>query len=217
MCIVYRNVVKEKIMDAVAPKKKKNRVINEKQALEAVKTLIEWAGDDPKREGLIDTPKRVVKAYAEFFAGYNEDPEKILAKTFDDVKGYDDIVMLKNIDFQSHCEHHMVPIVGRVHIAYIPKKRVVGISKIARVVDVFAKRLQTQETMTQQISKSIQNYLKPKGVAVVIDAFHQCMTTRGVNKPNVSTITNSFIGEFKSNAQHREKFYAYLNKNDNIV
>ena len=201
-------------MDALAPKNKKNKVVSEKQALEAVKTLIKWAGDNPKREGLVDTPKRVIKAYEEFFAGYSEDPEKILKKTFDDVKGYNDIVMLKNIDFQSHCEHHMVPIVGRVHIAYIPKKRVVGISKIARVVDVFAKRLQTQETMTQQITNSIQSYLKPKGVAVVIDAFHQCMTTRGVNKPNVSTITNSFVGEFKTNSKHREKFFAYLNQND---
>tara|TARA_B100000989_G_scaffold298759_2_gene289653 strand:- start:4952 stop:5566 length:615 start_codon:yes stop_codon:yes gene_type:complete len=204
-------------MDALAPKNKKNKVVSEKQALEAVKILIQWAGDNPNREGLVDTPKRVIKAYKEFFAGYSEDPEEILKKTFDDVKGYNDIVMLKNIDFQSHCEHHMVPIVGRVHIAYIPKKRVVGISKIARVVDVFAKRLQTQETMTQQITNSIQNYLKPKGVAVVIDAFHQCMTTRGVNKPNVSTITNSFVGEFKNNGKHREKFFAYLNQNDSII
>tara|TARA_X000000950_G_C13745758_1_gene590474 strand:+ start:320 stop:934 length:615 start_codon:yes stop_codon:yes gene_type:complete len=204
-------------MDAVAPKKKQKKFVTEKQALDAVKTLIEWAGDNPNREGLKETPKRVVKAYSEFFSGYNDDPEKILSKTFDDVKGYEDIVMLKNINFNSHCEHHMVPIVGKVHIAYIPKKKVVGISKIARVVDVFAKRLQTQETMTQQISNSIQNYLRPRGVAVVIDAFHQCMTTRGVFKPNVSTITNSFIGEFKSNASHREKFFAYLNKNDNIV
>lgn len=204
-------------MDALAPKNKKSKVVSEKQALDAVKTLIQWAGDNPNREGLVDTPKRVIKAYEEFFAGYSEDPEKILKKTFDDVKGYNDIVMLKNIDFQSHCEHHMVPIVGRVHIAYIPKKRVVGISKIARVVDVFAKRLQTQETMTQQITNSIQNYLKPKGVAVVIDAFHQCMTTRGVNKPNVSTLTNSFVGEFETNSKHREKFFAYLNKNDSFI
>ena len=178
-------------MDASVPKKSsvKKPDVTLEEAMKAVETLIKWAGDDPQREGLIDTPKRVVKAYSEFFSGYKEDPREILSKTFDDVQGYNDFVLLKDIDLNSHCEHHMVPIIGKVHIAYLPNKNVVGISKIARVVDIFAKRLQTQETMTKQIADSIQKYLKPKGVAVYIEAFHQCMTTRGVNKPNVSTTT----------------------------
>ena len=187
-------------MDSITPKKKvklafQNKVTRE-EAEEAVRTLIKWAGDDPKREGLIDTPKRVTNAYKEFFSGYNESAVDYLSKTFEDVKGYEEIVMLKDITFNSHCEHHMVPVIGRVHLAYLPVKKVVGISKLARTVDIFAKRLQTQETMTQQISNSIYDTLKPKGVAVYIEAFHQCMTTRGVFKPDVSTITNSFLGRF---------------------
>ena len=200
-------------MDASVPKKSsvKKPDVTLEEAMKAVETLIKWAGDDPQREGLIDTPKRVVKAYSEFFSGYKEDPREILSKTFDDVQGYNDFVLLKDIDLNSHCEHHMVPIIGKVHIAYLPNKNVVGISKIARVVDIFAKRLQTQETMTKQIADSIQKYLKPKGVAVYIEAFHQCMTTRGVNKPNVSTTTCTLTGYFKKR-ELEEKFYLLIKK-----
>ena len=152
------------------------------EAMQAVKTLIEWAGDDPTREGLVETPKRVVAAYEEFFEGYTQDPEDILRKTFEEVEGYDEMVIVKDIRLESHCEHHIVPILGTAHIGYIPNKRVVGISKLARIVDVFGKRLQTQETMTSQIATTIENVLNPKGVAVVIDAGHQCMSTRGVHK-----------------------------------
>jgi len=180
------------------------------EAEKAVETLIKWAGDDPSREGLRETPKRVVNAFNEFFSGYNESPDDYLSKTFEDVQGYEDIVMLKNISFHSHCEHHMVPIIGKVHLAYIPTKKVVGISKLARVVDIFAKRLQTQETMTQQIANCIEKSLKPKGVAVYIEALHQCMTTRGVQKPNVSTITSCFLGEFKSNKSFEQRFNDYI-------
>ncbi len=186
------------------------KTISREQAEKAVETLIKWAGDDPSREGLRETPKRVVNAFKEFFSGYNESPEDYLSKTFEDVQGYEDIVMLKDISFHSHCEHHMVPIIGKVHLAYIPTKKVVGISKLARVVDIFAKRLQTQETMTQQIAHCIESALKPKGVAVYIEALHQCMTTRGVLKPNVSTITCCFLGEFKSNKSIEKRFTDYI-------
>ena len=169
------------------------------QAEKAVKTLIEWAGDDPTREGLIETPKRVVKAYEQFFEGYDLDPEEILRKTFEEVEGYDEMVIVKDIRLESHCEHHIVPILGKAHIGYIPNNRVVGISKLARIVDVFGKRLQTQETMTSQIANVIQKVLDPKGVAVVIDASHQCMTTRGVHKPESSTVTSAMKGIFKEN------------------
>ena len=182
----------------------------EAEALEAVRTLILWAGDDPEREGLVDTPKRVVKAYKEFFSGYEEDPEEILSRTFEEVEGYDDAVIVRNIRVESHCEHHMVPIIGKAHLAYIPTKKVVGISKLARVVDIFAKRLQTQETMTQQIANCIEKSLKPKGVAVYIEALHQCMTTRGVLKPNVSTITSCFLGEFKSDKSLGQRFTDFI-------
>ena len=201
-------------MDSVTPKKKVKLAFEKKpsreEAEEAVKTLIQWAGDNPKREGLLDTPKRVVKAYEEFFIGYKESAKEYLSKTFEDVNGYEDIVMLKDITFNSHCEHHMVPIIGKVHLAYLPIKKVVGISKLARTVDIFAKRLQTQETMTQQIANAINETLKPKGVAVYIEAFHQCMTTRGVSKPNVSTITNSFLGDFKSDKLLQNRFLEYI-------
>ena len=201
-------------MDSVTPKKKVKlafeKKISREEAEEAVRTLIKWAGDNPKREGLLDTPKRVVKAYEEFFIGYKESAEEYLSKTFEDVNGYEDIVMLKDITFNSHCEHHMVPIVGKVHLAYLPVKKVVGISKLARTVDIFAKRLQTQETMTQQIASSIHETLKPRGVAVFIEAFHQCMTTRGVSKPNVSTITNSFLGNFKNDKLLQNRFLEYI-------
>lgn len=176
------------------------------EAEDAVRTLIAWAGDDPKREGLIDTPGRVVDAYEEWFKGYREDPREYLSRTFDDVKGYDDIVMLRDIDVESHCEHHMAPFLGKAFVAYMPLDNVVGISKIARVVEIYAKRLQTQETMTSQILTAIQEVLKPEGVAVMIDAKHECMTTRGVHHPNVSTITTQFSGVFRSDKELRERF-----------
>ncbi len=175
-------------------------------AMSAVRTLLAWAGDDPDREGLLDTPKRVVEAFEEWFQGYGADPTKELSRTFEDVSGYDDIVMLRDIDVESHCEHHMAPFLGTAHVAYLPKDRVVGISKIARVVEIFAKRLQTQETMTAQIAESITSALEPRGVAVYIDAVHQCMTTRGVHHPNVSTITTRFTGTFRDSAEMRERF-----------
>jgi|TARA_B100001063_G_scaffold129920_1_gene121424 GTP cyclohydrolase I len=176
------------------------------EALKAVETLISWAGDDPTREGLIETPDRVIRAYKEFFAGYEEDPEKVLTKTFEEVEGYDDAVIVRNIRVESHCEHHMVPILGVAHIGYIPNKRVVGISKLARIVDIYGKRLQTQETMTAQIADTIQRVLEPKGVAVVIDAGHQCMTTRGIHKTESSTITSRMLGSFRDNIETRSEF-----------
>jgi GTP cyclohydrolase I len=179
---------------------------SEEQVLKAVKTLIEWAGDDPTREGLVETPKRVLKAYNEFFSGYEMDPEDILEKTFEEVEGYDEMVIVKDIRVESHCEHHMVPIIGKAHIGYIPDKRVVGISKLARLVDVYAKRLQTQETMTAQIGQSIEKVLKPRGVAVIVDAAHQCMTTRGVHKMNSSTVTSCMKGIFRDKETTRSEF-----------
>lgn len=176
------------------------------EAMQAVKTLIAWAGDNPNREGLIDTPQRVVGAYQEFFAGYSMNPEEILSRTFEEVEGYDEMVMIKNIRLESHCEHHIVPILGKAHVAYIPDKRVVGISKLARVVDMYAKRLQTQETLTAQIASSIQAVLRPKGVAVIIDAAHQCMTTRGVHKTETSTVTSQMLGLFRNDPRTRSEF-----------
>ena len=180
------------------------------EAEKAVEILLRWAGDNPLREGLLDTPARVVRAYEEFFAGYLEDPEKMLERTFEEVEGYDDIVMLRDVAVESHCEHHLVPILGKAHIAYLPDKRVVGISKLARVLDSYSKRLQTQETMTSQISNAIQRALKPKGVAILIDAQHQCMTTRGVKKPNVSMMTTQFTGEFKKDPLLKDRFYKHI-------
>ena len=181
------------------------------EAMEAVKTLISWAGDDPQREGLIETPKRVVKAYEEFFAGYALDPLAALSKTFEDVQGYDDLVFLRDINIETHCEHHMVPILGVAHVAYLPRDRVVGISKLARVIDIFAKRLQTQETMTMQILETIDQALDPLGTAIMIDAKHQCMTTRGISKPNVSTVTTKFSGLFAEDTELRERFMRLTN------
>ena len=181
------------------------------EAMQAVKTLIEWAGDDPTREGLVETPKRVVAAYEELFEGYTQDPEDILRKTFEEVEGYDEMVIVKDIRLETHCEHHIVPILGTAHIGYIPNKRVVGISKLARIVDVFGKRLQTQETMTSQIATTIENVLNPKGVAVVIDAGHQCMSTRGVHKTESSTVTSSMKGVFKENQVTRNEFLSFIN------
>jgi GTP cyclohydrolase IA len=176
------------------------------EAEKAVRTLIAYAGDDPEREGLRDTPKRVVGAYDEFFAGYKDDPIEVLSRTFDDVGGYDDIVMLRDIELNSHCEHHMVPFIGKAHIAYFPTDRVVGLSKLARVVEVFGRRLQTQETMTAQIAETIDRVLKPKGVAVMIEAVHQCMSMRGVRKPDVATITTQFTGIFKEDPAQQARF-----------
>ena len=177
-----------------------------KEAEDAVRTLISWAGDDPKREGLIETPKRVVKSYEEFYAGYDQDPANILSKVFEEIEGYDEIVLVKDILLESHCEHHMVPILGKAHVAYLPDKRVVGLSKLARVVDLYAKRLQTQETMTAQIADTINEVLKPKGVAVVIDAEHQCMSSRGVSKKGTSTVTSRMLGAFRDSQKSRMEF-----------
>jgi GTP cyclohydrolase I len=196
-------------MDAVVKKLARESALkrpSQEEAEEAVRTLIAWAGDDPTRQGLIDTPKRVVKAYKEFFKGYSEDPLQALSRTFDEVEGYDDIVMLRDIEFNSHCEHHIVPFIGRAHVAYLPGHAVVGISKLARVVEIYARRLQTQESMTAQIVKAIDTALEPKGTAILIEAVHQCMSLRGVNKRNVATITTQFTGEFKSNPVLQARF-----------
>lgn len=184
----------------------RNQKPSREEAEAAVRTLIAWAGDDPTREGLIETPKRVVKSYEEFYEGYDKDPKEILSKVFEEIEGYDEIVLVKDIPLQSHCEHHMVPIIGKAHVAYLPDQRVVGLSKLARVVDMFGKRLQTQETMTAQIADTINDVLQPKGVAVVIDAEHQCMSSRGVNKHGSSTITSRMIGVFRENQKSRMEF-----------
>tara|TARA_R100001143_G_scaffold63458_1_gene70649 strand:+ start:27703 stop:28299 length:597 start_codon:yes stop_codon:yes gene_type:complete len=180
------------------------------EAEDAVRTLLRWAGDDPTREGLLDTPSRVVRSYEEFYAGYAIDAEEELRRTFEETEGYDEMVMLRNIPFHSHCEHHMVPIIGTAHVAYLPQSRVVGISKLARVVDIYARRLQTQETMTVQIADTISRVLSPRGVAVMIDAEHQCMTTRGIQKPGVSTITTHLTGAFRENPEMRREFLAMI-------
>lgn len=182
------------------------------EAMAAVRTLIAWAGDDPRREGLIDTPQRVVEAFGEWFDGYGADPDKELSRVFEDVQGYDDIVMLRDIEVESHCEHHMAPFIGKAYVAYMPTDRVVGLSKLARVVEIFARRLQTQETLTQQIVDAINDGLKPSGVAALIDAEHQCMTTRGVRHRHVSTITTRFTGVFKTDPGLQERFLAFCNR-----
>ena len=204
-------------MDAITPKNIPHRGDAVKrptreEAEDAVRTLIAWAGDDPMREGLLDTPSRVVKAYEEWFEGYNEDPVKYLSRTFDDVQGYDDIVMLRDIEVESHCEHHIAPFLGKAYVAYMPTQAVVGISKLARVVEIFAKRLQTQETMTAQICDAITESLAPMGVAVMIDAVHECMTTRGVHHRHVSTVTTQFTGVFKTDRDLRERFMRLAGK-----
>jgi GTP cyclohydrolase IA len=181
------------------------------EAEAAVRTLLRWAGDDPAREGLLGTPDRVVRSFEEYFAGYDEDPVALLHRTFEETDGYDEIVLLKDIRFESHCEHHMAPIIGRAHIAYLPSKRVVGISKLARLVEVYAKRLTIQEKLTAQIANTLDEVLQPKGVAVVIDAAHQCMTTRGVHKPGVSMLTSRMLGAFRENSDTRKEFLAMLN------
>ena len=186
--------------------------VSDKEAEEAFKTILAWMGEDPNREGLLETPKRVVKAYKEYFAGYKEDPNKILDKTFGDVDGYDDMVVQKNISVQSHCEHHMAPIIGKAHVAYIPKERVVGLSKLARVVEVFSKRLQTQERLTMQVAQALMKSLDAKGVAVTIDAAHQCMTMRGIKKENATTVTNYFLGQFKEDLSIQNRYLRFIRK-----
>ena len=191
---------------------KDSEKISEKEAEEAFTKIIKWLGEDPSREGLKSTPKRLVKAYKEYFKGYDEDPTQILEKTFGDVQGYDDMVIQKNISVQSHCEHHMAPIIGVAHVAYIPNSRVVGLSKLARVVEVFSKRLQTQERLTMQIAKSLMEVLDAKGVAVSIDATHQCMTTRGIKKEQATTITNYYLGKFKEDLGYQNRYLRFISK-----
>jgi GTP cyclohydrolase I len=184
-----------------------------KQAEQAVETLLLWAGEDPRREGLIDTPKRVATAYEDWFSGYNEDPVSALQRTFQEVEGYDEMIVLRDISFESHCEHHMAPIIGVAHVGYLPNNKVVGISKLARVVETFARRFQVQEKMTAQIANCIQDVLKPKGVGVVVDAVHQCMTTRGIHKAGVSMVTSQMVGTFRRDARTRAEFLRMIDKN----
>ena len=183
-----------------------SRKISDKEAEEAFKTILAWMGEDPSREGLLETPKRVVKAFKEYFKGYKEDPIQVLDKTFGDVDGYDDMVIQKNISVQSHCEHHMAPIIGKAHVAYIPNKRVVGLSKLARVVEVFSKRLQTQERLTMQIANTLMGALDARGVAVTIDSTHQCMTMRGIKKEQATTVTNYYLGQFKEDLSFQNRY-----------
>lgn len=186
------------------------RGVSREAAEDAVRTLIRWAGDEPGREGLVDTPSRVVRAYDEFFAGYSQDPAEILARTFSEVEGYDEMIVMNDIRFESHCEHHMAPIIGKAHIGYLPNHRVVGISKLARLVEIYAKRLQIQEKMTVQIADTLHSVLQPKGVAVVIEASHQCMTTRGVHKPGAGLVTSRMVGAFREDASTRREFLAMI-------
>ena len=183
---------------------------NREEAEAAVRTLIAWCGDDPRREGLLDTPKRVVKAYDEFYAGYGDDPVEYLQRTFKEIDGYDEMVVLRDVRFESHCEHHMLPIIGRIHVGYLPNRRVVGISKLARVAETYARRLQIQEKLTAQIANCVNDVLQPSGVAVVIEASHQCMTTRGVHKPGVSMVTSRMLGTFRDNPETRREFLAII-------
>ena len=190
----------------------KNQKISDQKAEEAIRTIIQWIGEDAEREGLKSTPKRVIRAFKEYFQGYKEDPASYLKKTFTEVEGYDDMVIEKNISIRSHCEHHMAPIIGVAHVAYIPSKKVVGLSKLARVVDAFSKRLQTQERLTMQIAKTIMHVLQPRGVAVTIDAAHQCMTNRGIKKEKTTTITNYFLGALKEDLSFQNRYLRYINK-----
>ena len=190
-----------------------NQKISDQKAEEAIRTIIQWIGEDPEREGLKSTPKRVIRAFKEYFQGYKEDPASYLKKTFTEIEGYDDMVIEKNISIRSHCEHHMAPIIGVAHVAYIPSKKVVGLSKLARVVEAFSKRLQTQERLTMQIAKTIMHVLQPRGVAVTIDAMHQCMTSRGIKKEKTTTVTNYFLGAFKEDLSFQNRYLRYINKN----
>ena len=201
-----------KLVEETNNKILENKKVSDKEAEEAFKTILTWIGEDPNREGLLETPKRVVKAFKEYFGGYAEDANKILEKTFGDVEGYDDMVVEKNISISSHCEHHMAPIVGTAHVAYIPNERVVGLSKLARVVEVFSKRLQTQERLTMQVAKALMTSLDAKGVAVTIDAAHQCMTMRGIKKENATTVTNYFLGQFKEDLSIQNRYLRFISK-----
>ena len=201
-----------KLVKEIDNLKSKKPKISDEEAEKAFKKIIEWLGEDPDREGLKSTPKRVVKAFKEYFVGYSQDPESFLTKTFGEIEGYDDMVIEKNISLQSHCEHHMAPIIGVAHVAYIPSNKVVGLSKLARVVESFSKRLQTQERLTMQIATTIMNTLKPRGVAVTIDASHQCMTSRGIKKEKTTTVTNYFLGAFKDDLSFQNRYLRYINK-----
>ena len=201
-----------KLVEDTENTSKESEKISEKEAEEAFIKIIKWVGEDPSREGLASTPKRLVKAYKEYFKGYSEDPKKMLEKTFGDVKGYDDMVIQKNISVQSHCEHHMAPIIGVAHVAYIPSLRVVGLSKLARVVEVFSKRLQTQERLTMQIANTLMEALDAKGVAVSIDATHQCMTMRGIKKEQAITVTNYYLGKFKEDLGYQNRYLRFISK-----
>ena len=201
-----------KLVKDVEKDLKHSEKVSEKEAEEAFVKIIRWIGEDPSREGLASTPKRLVKAFKEYFKGYSEDPKKILEKTFGDVQGYDDMVIQKNISLQSHCEHHLAPIIGVAHIAYIPNSRVVGLSKLARVVEVFSKRLQTQERLTMQIANTLMEALDAKGVAVSIDAAHQCMTMRGIKKEQATTVTNYYLGQFKEDLGYQNRYLRFISK-----
>ena len=201
-----------KLVEDINNKVLDTKKVSDKEAEEAFKTILTWMGEDPSREGLLETPKRVVKAFKEYFGGYAEDPNKILNKTFGDVEGYNDMVVVKNVSVQSHCEHHMAPIIGTAQVAYIPNERVVGLSKLARVVEIFSKRLQTQERLTMQIAKAIMESLDAKGVAVTIDSTHQCMTMRGIKKENATTVTNYYLGQFKEDLSTQSRYLKFISK-----
>ena len=208
----YKKVAEMKLVKDIEKDASKSLKVSDKEAEEAFKTILTWIGEDPKREGLIETPRRVVKAFKEYFKGYHQDAKTELSKTFGDVEGYDDMVVEKNITLESHCEHHMAPIIGVAHVAYIPNKKVVGLSKLARTVEVFSKRLQTQERLTMQIASTLMDALDAKGVAVTIDAAHQCMTMRGIKKEKATTVTNYFLGSFKEDLSIQNRYLSYLGK-----
>ena len=208
----YKNESYMKLVKEIDKSSSNKPEVTDKQAEEAFKTILTWIGEDPSREGLVETPKRVVKAFKEYFKGYKQDAKADLTKTFGDVEGYDDMVVEKNITLESHCEHHMAPIIGVAHVAYIPNKKVVGLSKLARTVDIFSKRLQTQERLTMQIAKTLMSALDAKGVAVTIDAAHQCMTMRGIKKEKATTVTNYFLGSFKEDLSFQNRYLSYIVK-----
>ena len=208
----YKNGCYMKLVKDIEKSTSKKQEVSDKQAEEAFRTILSWIGENPNREGLLETPKRVVKAFKEYFKGYHMDANNELLKTFGDVEGYDDMVVEKNITFESHCEHHMAPIIGVAHIAYIPSKKVVGLSKLARTVEIFSKRLQTQERLTMQIAKTLMSALDAKGVAVTIDAAHQCMTMRGIKKERATTVTNYYLGTFKEDLSFQNRYLRYIAK-----
>ncbi len=208
----YNNYLLMKLVKDTVKNQANEKNVSDKEAEEAFKIILRWIGEDPEREGLKETPKRVIKAFKEYFGGYNKDPDQILLKTFGDVEGYDDMVVEKNISLESHCEHHMAPIIGVVHIAYIPNKKVVGLSKLARTVEIFSKRLQTQERLNMQIARTLMRGLDAKGVAVTIDAAHQCMTMRGIKKERATTVTNYFLGSFKDDLSIQNRYLKYIGK-----